>query len=104
MALPVRDQVKVWGVVALVFLLLLWFLGHVLLPFLVGGAIAYFLDPTADKLERLGLSRAASTAVITLAMAMIMVLLVLAVIPTLVNQTAALVNQAPKSRSAFRPF
>ncbi|MEF3046956.1 AI-2E family transporter [Pseudotabrizicola sp. L79] len=104
MALPVRDQVKVWGVVALVFLLLLWFLGHVLLPFLVGGAIAYFLDPTADKLERLGLSRAASTAVITLAMAMIMVLLVLAVIPTLVNQTAALVNQAPEISQRIQAF
>ena len=27
-------------------------MGDVLLPFLVGGAIAYFLDPVADRLER----------------------------------------------------
>ena len=31
--------------------------GSTLLPFLLGAAIAYFLDPIADRLERLGLSR-----------------------------------------------
>ncbi|WP_435260061.1 AI-2E family transporter [Thioclava sp. FR2] len=104
MALPVREQLKVWGVAAVVFLLLLWFLGDVLLPFLVGGAIAYFLDPIADRLERMGLSRAASTSVITLIMMLIMVLLVLAVIPTLVNQTAALVNAAPEISKKIQAF
>ena len=57
MALPVRQQLVSWGIAAVVFLLLLWLLGNVLLPFLVGGAIAYFLDPIADRLERAGLSR-----------------------------------------------
>ncbi len=33
MALPIRDQVKYWGVVALILFLLLWFMGHVLVPF-----------------------------------------------------------------------
>ena len=61
MALPVRDQLKYWGIAAVVFLLLLWFLGDVMLPFLVGGAIAYFLDPVADRLQRAGLSRVAAT-------------------------------------------
>jgi predicted PurR-regulated permease PerM len=95
MALPNRDQIRYWGVAALVFLLLLWFLGDVLLPFIVGGAIAYFLDPIADRLERLGLSRAAATTVISLAALVAVALLVLAVIPTLVNQLTALVNAAP---------
>lgn len=104
MALPVREQLKYWGIAAAVFLLLLWFLGNVLLPFLVGGAIAYFLDPIADRLERLGLSRAAATSVITLVMILIMVLLVLAVIPTLVNQTAALVNAAPEISRKIQSF
>lgn len=104
MALPVREQLKVWGIAALVFFLLLWLLGDVLLPFLVGGAIAYFLDPMADRLERLGLGRAAATSVITLVMMLIMVLLVLAVIPTLVNQTAALVNAAPEISKKIQAF
>ena len=53
MALPVRDQLKYWGLTAAVFSLVLWFLGDVLLPFVLGGAIAYFLDPVADRLPRL---------------------------------------------------
>jgi predicted PurR-regulated permease PerM len=95
MALPTKDQLRYWGIAAVVFLVLLWFLGNVLLPFIVGGAIAYFLDPIADRLERLGLSRVAATALISLVAFFAVVLLVLAVIPTLVNQLTALVNAAP---------
>jgi predicted PurR-regulated permease PerM len=104
MALPVREQIRYWGIAAVALFLTLWFLGDVLLPFLVGGAIAYFLDPVADRLERLGLSRASSTAVITLVMVLIVVLLVLAVIPTLVNQTVALVNAAPEISKNLQTF
>ena len=50
MTLSVREQAKYWGLAAAVFFLLLWGLGTVMLPFLVGGAIAYFLDPIADRL------------------------------------------------------
>ncbi|EEW25122.1 AI-2E family transporter [Rhodobacter ferrooxidans] len=95
MALPVRDQLKYWGVAALVFFVLLWVLGSVILPFVLGGAVAYFLDPIADRLQRLGLSRVAATATISIAMMLIVVLLVLAVIPTLFNQLTALINSAP---------
>ena len=67
-----------------------------LLPFIVGGAIAYFLDPIADRLERPGLSRVAATTVISLvALLAVVILLVLAVIPTLVKQMTALVNRRP---------
>ena len=50
MALPVRQQLTYWGLATAGFLAVLWVLGDVILPFLVGGAIAYFLDPIADKL------------------------------------------------------
>ncbi|MDZ4095768.1 MAG: AI-2E family transporter [Paracoccaceae bacterium] len=95
MGLPVRDQLKYWGIATAVFLVLLYALGQVMLPFLVGGAIAYFLDPVADRLQRLGLSRVAATTVISLSMLLIAVLLVLAVLPTLAAQLTALVNAAP---------
>jgi predicted PurR-regulated permease PerM len=104
MALPIRDQAKYWGIAAVVFFLLLWFLGNVMLPFLVGGAIAYFLDPVADRLERLGLSRVAATTVITLVALLIVVALVLAVIPTLINQLTALINAAPDIAKRLQGF
>jgi predicted PurR-regulated permease PerM len=57
MALPVRELLMYWGIAAAVLALLLWMLGNVLAPFLLGGALAYLLDPIADWLERRGLSR-----------------------------------------------
>lgn len=95
MSLPVRDQLKYWGIAALVFVAVLWFLGAVILPFLVGGAIAYFMDPLADRLERAGLSRAAATGLISIAALLLTVLMFLAVLPVLFNQLTALVNEAP---------
>ena len=104
MALPIREQVKYWGIALLVLFVLLWFLGNVLLPFLVGGAVAYFMDPVADRLERLGLSRIAATSVLTLGAVLVVVLLVLSVIPTLVEQLGALVNAAPLIATQFQTF
>lgn len=96
MALPIRQQLTYWGIAAAVLLLLLWSLGDVLMPFVLGGAIAYLLDPLADKLEGWGLSRAAATGVITVAAILIFVLLTLLVVPALVSQAIQLVNLAPE--------
>ncbi|SHM01197.1 Predicted PurR-regulated permease PerM [Roseovarius litoreus] len=102
MALSVRDQVKYWGVAAAVFVLALWFLGDVILPFVLGGAIAYFLDPVADRLQRMGASRALAVSLITLGALLVFVLMALLVIPTLVQQTVALVDTAPQLFNKFQ--
>jgi predicted PurR-regulated permease PerM len=104
MGLPISAQARYWGITAVIFLLVLWLLGDVLLPFLVGGAIAYFMDPVADRLERAGLSRVAATTVISLVALLAVILLVLAVIPTLVNQLTALVNSAPEIARKLQGF
>ncbi|NIY78187.1 MAG: AI-2E family transporter [Rhodobacteraceae bacterium] len=104
MALPVRDQMKYWGVAAAVFLAVLWLLGDVILPFVLGMAVAYMLDPVADKLESWGFSRIAATVVITLVAAVLFVLIALLVIPTLINQTTDLVNIAPELINNLQNF
>lgn len=104
MALPIREQAKYWGVAAVTFFVLMWLLGDVILPFIVGAALAYFLDPVADRLERLGLSRVAATAVITFFAILLVVLLVLSIIPTLVSQLTALINAAPQIAARLQAF
>ena len=104
MALPIRDQLKYWGIAAIVFMVVLWFVGDVLLPFILGGAIAYFLDPVADRLERMGLTRALATALITLVALLIFVIMALLVIPTLISQAANLIEIAPKLFQDFTAF
>ncbi|MEO3415598.1 AI-2E family transporter [Roseovarius sp. CAU 1744] len=104
MALPVRTQMKYWGIASAIFLLALWFLGDVILPFVLGGAIAYFLDPVADRLEAMGCSRALSVAIITLVALLIFVVMALLVIPTLVEQAIALFNVAPQLTKDLQAF
>lgn len=104
MGLPVRDQLKYWGLTAAIFLILMWFLGDVLLPFILGAAVAYFLDPVADKLETLGASRVLATATITITAVLIFVLMALLVIPTLINQTTSLIDSAPQYATNLGEF
>ena len=93
MALAPREQVKYWSIAAAIFVAILWFLGDVLTPFVLGGAVAYCLDPVADRLERAGLSRIAATIVITLMGVLIFVVALLLILPSLINQAGQLIQQ-----------
>ena len=104
MALPVRTQFQFWGIAIALFLVVMWFLGDVILPFVLGGAVAYFLDPIADRIERMGASRAVAVALITLVAICIFVIMALLVIPTLVNQTANLIDIAPQLFNDLQNF
>ncbi|MGY8791009.1 MAG: AI-2E family transporter, partial [Pseudomonadales bacterium] len=86
MALPISTQLKYWGISAVIFSFVLWLLGNTLIPFILGGAIAYALDPIADRLQRLGLSRMIATTIITLAAIIIFIIVMLWVIPIFANQ------------------
>lgn len=104
MALPVKDQLRYWGIAAAIFVLCLWALGDVLLPFVIGGAIAYFLDPVADRLENLGLSRMAATAIITVVGILSFALMILMVVPALITQLIELVEVMPSLFQQLRGF
>lgn len=104
MALPVQEQTKYWGIITAVLLVMLWFLGDVILPFVLGGAIAYFLDPVADRLETMGLSRVLATVVITVFAVILFVMIALLIVPTLVEQTISLVNSAPDIFAKLQAF
>lgn len=104
MALAASTQAKYWAIAAAVFFVALWYLGDVILPFVLGSAIAYFLDPLADRLEEIGLSRAASTAVISLFAVLIFVIATLAIVPVLVDQALALFDTLPKLFDNLKSF
>ncbi|MCF2871952.1 AI-2E family transporter [Octadecabacter sp. G9-8] len=93
MALPSQKQFQYWGIATAVFVFLLWALGNVLTPFILGGAVAYCLDPVADRLEKWGLSRIMSTVLITLSGVFIFILMFLLVVPTLIGQLGDLISQ-----------
>jgi len=95
MALSVKEQTTYWGIAIAVSVVVLWFLGDVILPFVLGGAIAYCLDPVADWLERLGLSRALSVAVITIVGVLLAIILFLMIVPTVIDQAVQFAKALP---------
>lgn len=80
----------------IVFLILVYLLRTVLLPFVAGMGVAYFLDPLCDKLERLGCSRLLATALVTIAFALIVILAFLLIVPLLIDQLTAFITSLPE--------
>src|SRR5262249_43307995 len=58
------SQFWFWLALAAGAVFLAWLLNGVLLPFVVGLAIAFFLEPACRRLERLGLSHAVAAFVV----------------------------------------
>src|SRR5690606_685043 len=91
----VRRQAVFWFAAMAVFVLFLVVFSSVLLPFVAGMALAYFLDPVADRLERWGLSRLAATVLILLAFLATLVVGLMIVIPILATQLVDFISKLP---------
>ncbi len=104
MRLPTQKQVWYWGAALVALLAVLWLLGNAIMPFILGAGIAYLLDPVADRLERLGLSRTLSVVVITLVVALVVVAVSLLLFPVLLRQTSALIDTAPQMAERLQDF
>ncbi len=102
MGLSSKKQLKWWGITALVLIAVFWILGGALLPYIAGAAIAYFLDPLADRLEKMGFSRVWATVVISLFTALIFVLALLLILPLLIDQLVGLARSAPELVAQFQ--
>jgi predicted PurR-regulated permease PerM len=81
-----RRHVFFWAAVFLVFALFLWFFSSILLPFVAGMALAYFLDPVADWLQRRGLSRMMASVLILVSFVTVFALSLMLLIPIIVTQ------------------
>lgn len=94
----------IWVAGVLVFAFFLHLLSSVLLPFVVGMAIAYFLDPVADRLEEKGLSRTLATCVILLSFFAVTATAVLLLIPMLQEQVVEFARMVPRIIEAAQVF
>lgn len=91
-----------WGGALLLMGLLLWVLKGVLLPFIIGMAVAYFLDPVTQRLERAGMNRAAATSVVLLSFAALFVLAAMLTFPVLQGQFIAFAEAVPAYAEKLR--
>ncbi|GAB3457125.1 AI-2E family transporter [Insolitispirillum peregrinum] len=86
---------RFWLVVATLTLAGIYVLRSVLLPFVAGAAVAYFLDPLADWLERRGLSRTMATVLITMIFLLVFSIALLLLIPAIHTQITDFVHRLP---------
>ena len=98
-----RERQFVYWIVALVIVFtLIVVLREVLLPFVMGMAIAYFLDPVADRLQKWGLSRALAATVLTIVFLLVVAALLTALAPILVSQVESFVSRLPHYMDQMR--
>ncbi|SJZ85835.1 AI-2E family transporter [Consotaella salsifontis] len=94
-ALSIRRQILFWSLAAVVLVLLLWVFSGILLPFVLGMAIAYFLDPVADWLVRRGLSRVLATVAILVVFAIILIAVIVILVPVVSHQVGGFLERVP---------
>jgi predicted PurR-regulated permease PerM len=84
-----------WLAVAVAAAFLIYLLNAVLLPFVAGALVAYFLAPVVARLERHGLPRWAGAALALLLFLIGLIVLLMLVVPALTSQVKALIDRLP---------
>jgi len=90
-----KRQLWFWLGAFVVVVLFLTVFRSILLPFIAGMALAYLLDPVADRLEKMGASRLVATIIILLVFLILFVLALILLVPILSHQLSGLIERMP---------
>lgn len=102
LAQETTRKIWFWLLLVLAFFGFLYLIRGILLPFVVGIGMAYFLDPAADKLEKAGLSRTGATTAITIFFFSVIALATILLLPMLLHQLGGLAEQLLNYAQDFR--
>jgi predicted PurR-regulated permease PerM len=95
-AMVTQRQVAFWLAALVLAVAALYVLRGILLPFVAGLALAYLLDPVADRFEKLGVGRLGATLLILVLFVLVFVLTLVLVVPLLFHQMEALIDRLPQ--------
>ena len=93
--MTLQKQVLIWALSFAVAVFVLWLLSPILLPFLAGLVLAYFLDPVADRLQGWGLSRLAAALLIVIVALVFLVAALVILGPLLADQIGKFAGELP---------
>ena len=93
--MSVERHIAFWVLMLALLAAALYALGQVLFPFAAGPALAYLLNPLANRFQRLGLSRLLASLLILICALLVFVLVLLAIVPVLAHQLAAFIKELP---------
>ena len=92
-----RLQAALWIAAGLGLLLLLQALSPILMPFLLGGIVAYVCNPLVDRLATLGLPRVLAVLGVLLLLALLFAGLLFVVVPLIHYETTQLAAKLPEA-------
>ena len=104
MGLLSHNKFKYALIILLGLFIFLWYFLHALTPFIVGGVIAYLLDPLIKHLEKLGVKRLFSVILICLLFLSTLVCAVLFIFPIIFQQLLELFKSTPSYIFAFQEY
>jgi predicted PurR-regulated permease PerM len=87
-----------WTALALGAVWLLWLFAPVLTPFVVAAMLGWLGDPLVDRLERTGRSRNTSVILVFSAMALVVTIVLVLLVPLIERQIATLITSLPHYR------
>jgi predicted PurR-regulated permease PerM len=90
-----QKQVLIWAISLGVLIFALWVFSPILLPFIAGLVLAYFLDPVADALQRMGLSRLASALLIVTVSLLVLFVALIVFGPMVTDQLGRFATDLP---------
>jgi predicted PurR-regulated permease PerM len=93
--LSLERQLLLWGFALFVLATTLYLLSPVLAPFVAGTALGYLLDPVADRLQRMGMSRLGAALVLLVFFIAFLVTALVLLLPILSRQFAGLITAMP---------
>ena len=93
--MTLRNQVLVWVGFTVIVILLIWLFRPILLPFVIGIALAYILNPAVVLVERTGIARAWAAAVVLLAVLGVIIGVFLVITPLIITQVGGLIARLP---------
>ena len=96
------HQWRIWLLIAGGFVLFVVLFEAILLPFVAGMAIAYLLDPLADRFQAWRVPRGLSALFVLVLFGVVMVALMLLVVPLLQGQIVELVRRMPEYLAALQ--
>ena len=90
-----------WTALGAAVLWLVWLLAPILTPFVLAAMLGWLGDPSVDRLQRAGRSRNVAVTLVFTAMALLVVLIMLLLVPTLERQIGTLIESLPRYRDWF---
>lgn len=94
-SIGIRNQLLFWFCAIIVFFLFVWAFKSILLPFILGAAIAYLLNPVVEFLALKGIGRTTAAVVILGSFFLVIGALMGVSIPILSREIVGFINDAP---------